>query len=85
MPEGKAHTNSVGMKFVRIEAGTFNMGIDKTPLPSEITDNTPLRKSWKPNERPYLQNGDFDEYPSNKVTISQPFYMGTFEVTNIQY
>lgn len=85
MPEGKAHTNSVGMTFVRIEAGTFNMGIDKTPLPPEIIDNISQQKSWKPNERPYLQNGDFDEYPSHKVTISQPFYMGTLEVTNIQY
>ena len=85
MPEGKAHTNSVGMTFVRIEAGTFNMGIDKTPLLPEIIDNISQQKSWKPNERPYLQNGDFDEYPSHKVTISQPFYMGTLEVTNIQY
>ena len=85
MPEGKAHTNSVGMKFVRIEAGIFNMGIDKTPLSPEIIDNISLQKSWKPNERPYLQNGDFDEYPSHKVTISQPFYMSTLEVTNIQY
>jgi len=44
MPEGKAHTNSVGMKFVRIEAGIFNMGIDKTPLPPEIIDNISLQK-----------------------------------------
>ena len=84
-PEGKAYTNSIGMRFVRIEPGTFSMGIDKTPLPIEITDNIVQRKSWKPNERPYLRNGDFDEHPPHEVTISQPFYMDVFEVTNAQY
>ena len=34
------HTNSLGMQFVGIESGTFRMGIGKTPLPSELTDNT---------------------------------------------
>jgi len=84
-PEGKAYTNSIGMRFVRIEPGTFSMGIDKTPLPTEITDNIIQRKSWKPNERPYLRNGDLDEHPRHEVTISQPFYMGVLEVTNAQY
>ena len=84
-PEGKAYTNSIGMRFVRIEPGTFSMGIDKTPLPIEITDNIIQRKSWKPNERPYLRNGDFDEHPRHEVTISQPFYMGVLDVTNAQY
>ncbi|MBI1929097.1 formylglycine-generating enzyme family protein [Candidatus Poribacteria bacterium] len=84
-PEGKTYTNSIGMRFVRIEPGTFTMGIDQTPLPSEITDNVARRKSWKEDERPYLRNGDFDEYPPHKVTISRPFYMSVFELTNVQY
>ncbi len=84
-PQDKTYTNSIGMRFVRIEPGTFTMGIDKTPLPPEITDNVAGRKSWKEDERPYLRNGDFDEYPPHKVTISRPFYMGVFEVTNAQY
>jgi len=83
--EGKTYTNSIGMQFVRIEQGTFTMGIDGTPLPPEITDNIARQKSWKEDERPYLRNGDFDEYPPHKVTISRPFYAGVFEVTNAQY
>ncbi|GAG15079.1 unnamed protein product, partial [marine sediment metagenome] len=30
------------------------------------------------------ENGDFDEEPVHNVTISQPFYMSAFEVTNAQ-
>ena len=33
----KSFTNSLGMKFVRIEPGNFMMGIEKTPLPREST------------------------------------------------
>ena len=84
-PEAKTFTNSAGIKFVQIEPGTFTMGIGLTPLPSEITDNRAQSKSWKPNERPYLRNGDFDEYPPHQVTISQPFFMGILAVTNAQY
>ena len=57
-PEGKTYTNPVGLKFVRIEPGTFTMGIGQTPLSSEITDNKAQGKSWKPNERPYLHNSN---------------------------
>jgi len=31
------------------------------------------------------ENGDFDEVPVHNVTISQPFYMSRYEVTNAQY
>ena len=31
------------------------------------------------------ENGDFDEKPVHNVTVSQPFYMSKFEVTNVQY
>ena len=30
-------------------------------------------------------NGNYDEKPVHNVTISQPFYMGKYEVTNAQY
>ena len=79
------HTNSLGMQFVRIESGTFRMGIGKTPLPSELTDNTSQQQSQKPDQRPYLRNGDFDEHPSHMVTITQPFQISSYQVTNIQY
>jgi formylglycine-generating enzyme required for sulfatase activity len=74
LPKDKTHTNAIGMKLARIEPGTFLMGADQTPLPKELSE-----------DRPHRRNGDFDEHPAHKVTLSQPFYMGIFEVTNAQY
>ena len=73
MPQGKEYTNSIGMRLVRIEPGTFSMGVGKTPLPDEVAD------------KPYLRDGDFDEQPTHKVKITKLFYMGVYEVTNAQY
>ena len=38
MPTEKELTNSIGMKFVRIEPGSFKMGQIKTPLPKELNN-----------------------------------------------
>ena len=81
MPTGKEHTNSIGMKLVRIEAGEFMMGVNKTPLPESTVGRVGNKKmvaSWR-------LSGDFDEIPVHRVKISKPFYMGAFEVTNAQY
>ncbi|GHV57989.1 hypothetical protein FACS189460_5330 [Deltaproteobacteria bacterium] len=65
-PERIAHaqtyTNSLGMEFVLIPAGTFMMGSppDDKSVPS-------------------------DEKPAHQVTISRPFYMGQYEVTQAQW
>ena len=74
IPTSKEFTNSIGMKFVRIEAGSFAMGINQNKLPRELTGN------YK-----YRIDGDADEKPVHQVTISKPFYMGIYEVTNTQY
>ncbi|HUT30557.1 MAG TPA: SUMF1/EgtB/PvdO family nonheme iron enzyme [Sedimentisphaerales bacterium] len=66
-------TNSVGMKMVRIEKGAFMMGIEGTPLPEGLAP------------RPRFKNGDYDETPRHKVTITTPFYMSETEVTIEQY
>jgi len=73
MPTGKAYTNSIGMKFVRIEPGTFSMGCLRQELPMELV------------KRQFMRDGDPDEQPVHRVTISKPFYMGVYEVTNAQY
>ncbi|HUT36393.1 MAG TPA: SUMF1/EgtB/PvdO family nonheme iron enzyme [Planctomycetota bacterium] len=52
------YTNSIGMKMVQIEAGSFQRGSGE---------------------------GEFDEKPVHKVTISRPFGLGSTEVTNAQY
>ena len=74
MPTGKEYTNFIGMRLVRIEPGTFRMGVGKTPLPQELTDH-----------RGTQFDGDFDERPNHRVTITKPFYMGVHEVTRGQF
>ena len=73
MPTGKALTNSLGMELVRIEAGQFVMGGERTPLPLAIA------------RYPARRTGDPDEKPVHRVTLSRAFYMAVTEVTNAQY
>lgn len=81
MPTGATFTNSIGMRFVRIEPGAFMMGHEGR-LPDavlNVTDADGERKVWLP------ENGDYDERPVHRVTITRPFYLGIYEVTNEQY
>jgi formylglycine-generating enzyme required for sulfatase activity len=60
---GKTHTNSIGMEFILIPAGSFLMGTDKS-----------------------VDNKAFDdETPQHRVTISTPFYLSKYAVTNAQW
>ena len=78
-PAGPEFTNSVGMKFVRIEPGTFKMGSRNAKLPPEVLAPEKTEKVW------FRANGDYDEHPAHNVTISKPFYMAVHEVTNSQF
>ncbi|MHC4636944.1 MAG: SUMF1/EgtB/PvdO family nonheme iron enzyme [Planctomycetota bacterium] len=80
LPAAKEYTNSIGMKLVRIEPGEFQMGQVKTPIASEIL---PLFRGRGRFDG--FREGDFDEKPIHTVRITQPFYMGVYEVTNFQY
>ena len=85
MPKDKQHINSRGMKFVRIEPGTFRMGYGQaTPLPSEIL-NAREQNGRGIQLSAFGQFGDYDEHPTHQVTISEAFYMSVTEVTNEQY
>jgi len=76
------YTNSIGMKFVQIEPGTFRMGQLKRLLPEVL----PIIEGGSRGGRfDLLANGDYDEKPVHTVKITRPFYMGRFEVTNKQY
>jgi len=77
-PQG--NVNSIGISLVRIEPGTFEMGVDSTPLPNSLTKGP----SGVIYDRPY-SFGDYDEAPVHKVTISRPFWMSAAEVTADQY
>ena len=73
-------TNSIGIALVEIPAGSFQMGVDSTPIPDELLKG--------PNgviyDRP-SNEGDYDEAPVHKVTITKPFFMSVTEVTAAQY
>jgi sulfatase modifying factor 1 len=73
-PMSGSYANSINMQFVRIEPGTFTMGVGATPLPTELLEG-----------KAELANGDFDEQPNHLVTITRPFYIGIHEVTNAEY
>jgi formylglycine-generating enzyme required for sulfatase activity len=69
VPSEKEFTNSIGMKLVRIEAGSFRMGEGDAPPKS--------REEWLTR--------DADESPAHTVKITRAFYFGKHEVTNAQY
>jgi formylglycine-generating enzyme required for sulfatase activity len=66
------YTNSIGMKFMLIQAGSFTMG-------SQISPNEVAGRYG--NEAKYYQ----DEHPRHPVEITEPFYLQTTEVSLIQW
>jgi len=80
IPKGLVYTNSIGMKFVRIEPGTFLMGQPEELIPPDLR---PLFRGRGLVDG--LAPGDYDEKPRHKVTITKPFYISVTEVTNFQY
>ncbi|MHC4483274.1 MAG: hypothetical protein ACYSW4_06965, partial [Planctomycetota bacterium] len=56
MPTTSKYTNSIGMKFVRIGFGSFQMGQLRKPLPHEILPIFRGRGKFD-----LLTEGDFDE------------------------
>lgn len=67
-------TNSLGMRFVPIQPGSFVMGQD-----GPQADHQMLRHPEK------FDDADSDEKPAHKVNISQTFQMAVTEVTLAQY
>ena len=81
MPMGKEFSNSIGMKFVLIEKGAYQMGQLSESLPFDMMP----QDGGPGNRMDHLRVGDFDERPVHKVKITKPFYMAVLEVTNFQY
>jgi formylglycine-generating enzyme required for sulfatase activity len=65
MPTGKEYTNSLGIKFVRVEPGSFEMGNSTELLPFEMMP----QDGGPGNRMDHLRAGDFDERPVHKVKI----------------
>ena len=80
----------VSMKLVRIPAGKFKMGNHDTP--AETVKKVGGWMSWpghphhgRTDQRQIDEGHLVDEYPAHEVTISKPFYMGIYEVTQAQW
>jgi len=69
LPTGRESTNSLGQKFVRIEAGDFTMGEGAAP----------------PKSKDEFYERDYDETPAHPVVISKSFFLSVHEVTNAQF
>ncbi len=82
MPTAKQFTNSIGMELVRVEPGTFKIGFEGRVLPDELIS---IRSENSVRKKGFVRMGNVDEHPAHEVTISQPFYMGMYEVKNVQY
>ncbi|MFM9965454.1 MAG: SUMF1/EgtB/PvdO family nonheme iron enzyme [Planctomycetaceae bacterium] len=68
--------NSVGMDLVLVPAGDFEMGSTKGDVDKLLRDY-----STEGFKREFADN----EQPQHRVRISQPFYLGKFEVTKGQF
>ncbi|HXK04534.1 MAG TPA: SUMF1/EgtB/PvdO family nonheme iron enzyme [Verrucomicrobiae bacterium] len=75
-----ADTNSIGMQLIRIEPGTFEMGVDSVPIPAALLKG-PGSVIY---DRPSAE-GDYDEVPVHRVTITKPFLISATEVTIEQF
>ncbi|MHC4619010.1 MAG: SUMF1/EgtB/PvdO family nonheme iron enzyme [Planctomycetota bacterium] len=82
MPVEREYTNSLGMKFVRIEPGEFQMGQLKRLVPEVLPE---IEGGDRGGRFDLHTEGDYDEKPVHNVKITKPFFMGAFEVTNKQY
>jgi formylglycine-generating enzyme required for sulfatase activity len=72
--EEREVTNSIGVRLVRIEPGTFSMG-QAGPAADYRMQRHPAK----------FDDADWDEHPVHRVTISTAFYLGATEVTVAQY
>src|SRR4051812_10044464 len=78
---GSATTNnSIGMTLVSVAPGSFDMGVDSVPIPLPITKGVGGASYDRPT-----QDGDYDEVPVHKVTITKSFLIGATEVTVEQF
>jgi formylglycine-generating enzyme required for sulfatase activity/tRNA A-37 threonylcarbamoyl transferase component Bud32 len=75
-------TNSIGMRFVLIPPGEFDMGSTEEAV-ARVVEETKADKEepWYPA---YLGNLR-SESPRHRIRISKPFYLGLCEVTQAEY
>lgn len=74
-------------RTVQINAGSFQMGVGRTPLPFELTTSSYHRCTPRAADPAGCGKlfGDYDERHNHHVTISRDFEMTVTEVTNSQF
>jgi formylglycine-generating enzyme required for sulfatase activity len=72
-PAGGSYTNSLGMKMIRVRAGSFRMGNDRPTDPSVL------------GQPALFPRGDYDERPAHDVAITYDFSIAESEVTVRQF
>ena len=88
-------TNSVGMRMVRVPAGSFEMGETARVTDELLTPLTYPRRDEMARLYPKVstfalpfeaaRKGDFDEHPVHRVRITRDLHVAATEVTNAQY
>jgi formylglycine-generating enzyme required for sulfatase activity len=73
-------TNKLGMKLRLVPPGTMTLGTPPGEIDARLAQLVPGGWQWQSLRR----SGDL-ELPPHKVTLTQPFYMGTTEVTLAQF
>ncbi|MBA3514031.1 MAG: SUMF1/EgtB/PvdO family nonheme iron enzyme [Pyrinomonadaceae bacterium] len=71
-PARTAGTNTIGIRMLRIQPGSFTMG-ETNPTPASLKGPQ------------YTDMGNWDERPVHRVTITKPFYISETPVTLEQY
>lgn len=71
------YTNSIGMKLVLIPPGEFLMGSTQAEVEAALRDADPNDRNWLE----YIRS----EAPQHKVVLTQPIYLGRYEVTQAEY
>jgi len=74
------YTNSIGVEFVKVPAGSFVMGSRQPNCPAD----DPFTERNE-HEDCMGKGPTSDEMPAHKVTISQDINMGKYEVTQAQW
>jgi formylglycine-generating enzyme required for sulfatase activity len=77
-PAPEKITRSIGLKLTLIPAGDFLMGSSES---LEATVEFAQRTGWKDAQAETFE----DEHPQHTVSITKPFYLGTYEVTKGQF
>ncbi len=72
--------DSLGMTLIEVPPGSFEMGVDSLPLSRSLTTGVPGVTFDRPSDQ-----GDYDEAPVHKVSITHGFRISATEVTVEQY